>query len=477
MKRTPRSALSAAESAPPTATPTCLELFAGAGGLALGLHRAGFRHVGLVEQDAKACDTLKRNARCWLWGDDPSPAWNDDQVFQGDAGAILDSGLLTDIGHVDLLSGGPPCQPFSSGGKRNGHADDRNQFPTAMDYVRKYWPTAVIFENVPGLLRKSSRAYFDYLRAALAEPACEPDPDADWSNHLRRLRAYNEQRDDRQYVVDFQQVNSADFGVPQTRQRVFIVAIRADAYDPADGWVDECGRDRFMNLKPTHTRDALLHSQWVDDSYWKRHSMTPPERPKDVSEGTIQRLRHADLEGKLPWRTVRDALAGMYDDQERPALPHPRDPAAGAFLNHWFIPEARSYKGHTGSLIDRPSKTIKAGVHGVCGGEAMIDYGEEATERYRYYSIREAARMQSFPDDYEFMGARSHAMRHIGNAVAVEVGRVVGDYVGKLARLLPRDTLVDDDSSEEAAARPSGDLAHDGQGPIQGLEGGARPAA
>jgi DNA (cytosine-5)-methyltransferase 1 len=92
-------------------------------------------------------------------------------------------------------------------------------------------------------------------------------------------------------------------------------------------------------------------------------------------------------------------------------------------LNHSGIPGARSYPGHTGSDIDLPSKTIKAGVHGVCGGEAMIRFHDG---KLRYMTVRESARIQTFPDDYEFLGARSHAMRHIGNAVPVQLAKEIG---------------------------------------------------
>ena len=86
----------------------------------------------------------------------------------------------------------------------------------------------------------------------------------------------------------------------------------------------------------------------------------------------------------------------------------------------------RAYPGHTGSELDKPSKTIKAGVHGVPGGENMIRYPDGSL---RYMTVREAARVQTFPDGYEFCGAWSEGMRQIGNAVPVELARVVAASV------------------------------------------------
>ena len=94
--------------------------------------------------------------------------------------------------------------------------------------------------------------------------------------------------------------------------------------------------------------------------------------------------------GKLPWLTVRDALKD---------LPEPAEREDRALMNHWHIPGARRYVGHTGSVIDRPSKTIKAGVHGVPGGENPI-MKDDGT--FRYFTLRETAKLQTFPDNHFF---------------------------------------------------------------------------
>ena len=100
------------------------------------------------------------------------------------------------------------------------------------------------------------------------------------------------------------------------------------------------------------------------------------------------------------------------------------------WLDHKYQPGAKAYPGHTGSPIDEPSKALKAGVHGVPGGENMIRYPDG---RVRYFTVREAARIQTFPDNYALHGAWSEAMRQLGNAVPVDLASIFIDSVIKSA--------------------------------------------
>jgi DNA (cytosine-5)-methyltransferase 1 len=381
--------------------PQSIELFAGGGGMALGLHQAGFEHVSLVEWDTRACDTLRRNAECH---------WPETEVWDGDVREWLKATEAEAVGDVDVVAGGPPCQPFSLGGLHNGDLDDRNMFPAALDVVRKFQPKAVIFENVPGLVRPSFKPYFDYVVAQLREPTLTIRKREDWRAHAERLAKPSRAKRSLRYRVEEPRIiNSADFGIPQARRRVFMVAIREDL-DLDWNW------DGF---EPTHSEASLVYDKWVEPVYWEQHGLPEPERPAVIADDVIHRLKLAGRPETERWQTVRDMLRSPE------ALPAPVDgkPTPGV-LNHIGIPGARSYPGHTGSHIDLPAKTIKAGVHGVCGGEAMIRFEDDSL---RYLTVRESARVQGFPDDYEFAGARSTAMRHIGNAVAVGVARQVGE--------------------------------------------------
>ena len=127
---------------------------------------------------------------------------------------------------------------------------------------------------------------------------------------------------------------------------------------------------------------------------------------------------HAPL--LLPWNTIRDAQKGLPRIRRGSALKYP--------TNHDSNPGARSYKGHSGSLIDEPAKTLKAGNHGVPGGEnSLIVSGK----RIRYFSVRECARFQTFPDDYVFVGSWASAMKQVGNAVPVRLAEVITAAVRK----------------------------------------------
>ena len=131
-----------------------IELFSGTGGLALGLQQAGFDHEALFEWDKDSCDNIKRNIA------NGYPGVNDWTVFQSDVRTVKYDGF-TD--RIQLVAGGPPCQPFSLGGKHQAYNDKRDMFPEAVRAGRETQPQAFIFENVKGLLRKSFSSYFNYI--------------------------------------------------------------------------------------------------------------------------------------------------------------------------------------------------------------------------------------------------------------------------------------------------------------------------
>ena len=145
----------------------------------------------------------------------------------------------------------------------------------------------------------------------------------------------------------------------------------------------------------------------------------PSEMP--LSTAQLRSVRRAVEETDTPlqrWQTVRDAIG---------ALPNPADVhGVGTYYNHEFRDGARIYAGHSGSKMDEPSKTIKAGAHGVPGGENMVVLDDGSV---RYYTVRESARIQTFPDDYIFSASWTESMRQIGNAVPVKLAKAVGDSV------------------------------------------------
>jgi len=381
-----------------------VELFAGVGGLAMGVGLAGFQSLAVVEWDKSACETLRLNRSRKF------PLVDNWAISESDVRAVDWSAIPKD---VELLAGGPPCQPFSMGGKHKAHDDSRDMFPAAVDIVRKLQPQAFIFENVKGLTRASFANYYQYILLQLEFPDAPRRSREEWFTHLMRLQGIKTSRTARNQGLSYNVVptliNAADFGVPQRRERVFIVGFRSDL---EIDW-------RFPLA--THSEDALLRDQWVTKNYWDRHQMAVKQRPSPplIQGRRIRDLHQEDFAGLKPWRTVRDALVG---------LPEPQSRAAAHISGHSYQGGAKIYPGHTGSPMDQPAKTIKAGDHGVPGGENMLVYPDGSV---RYFSVREAARIQTFPDGFVFHGSWSETMRQLGNAVPVALARIVASSVAQ----------------------------------------------
>jgi DNA (cytosine-5)-methyltransferase 1 len=197
-----------------------IELFAGAGGLAMGMARAGFEHSAVVEWDADACQTIRENLNHY------TGHGNDFLLFEGDAKKFNFSPYT---GNVEFISGGPPCQPFSLGGKHQGFSDSRDMFPVAAQSIRHIRPKAFVFENVKGLLRKSFASYLEYIILQFTYPSVSLKKNESWDEHLARLeKCHTAGKKKPEYHVVFRLLNAADYGVPQKRERVFIVGFRAD---------------------------------------------------------------------------------------------------------------------------------------------------------------------------------------------------------------------------------------------------------
>lgn len=379
-----------------------LELFAGAGGLGMGISLAGFKPVAVVEWDRWACDTIKENQQRGY------PLVKDWPLIEGD---VRHFDLSSVPEGIDLVAGGPPCQPFSMGGKHRAYDDHRDMFPITVDIVRRTKPKAFILENVKGLTRAAFSNYFGYIILQLTFPDIVRRDGEGWLEHLARLE--REKTSGRHpgltYDVVYRVLNAANYGVPQKRERVFIVGFRSDL------------GARWSFPDETHSQDALFVDQWVSGDYWNRHGVAKGGRPT----ASLATLAKADsLRGqnqqqdRLPWRTVRDALVGLPDPEM----------SSGVYRDHKFQDGARAYHGHTGSPLDRPAKTLKAGDHGVPGGENMLVKPDGTV---RYFTVRESARLQTFPDGYVFHGSWSETMRQLGNAVPVSLAHLLASTVAE----------------------------------------------
>jgi DNA (cytosine-5)-methyltransferase 1 len=275
-------------------------------------------------------------------------------------------------------------------------------FPYAIKAIEILEPKAFFFENVKGLLRQTFAEYFEYIVLRLTFPHEIIRTDETWENHLNRLAKI----DARQYkglfyTVSYKLVNAADYGVPQKRERVVIIGTRSDLN------ID------WQHPTPLYSEDRLNWDKYVTGEYWLKHDI--PRKNNHAIRTHLENKYGIFPPEALPWKTVRDALQGV----PCPTTNH-------GINDHVLRTGARSYPGHTGSEIDQPAKTIKAGGHGVPGGENMIRY-EDGT--VRYFTVYEAKLIQTFPKNFVVTGAWGEALRQIGNAVPVTLSKVIGEQL------------------------------------------------
>lgn len=322
-----------------------VELFAGAGGLALGLEQAGFEPALLNEIDRDACATLSKNR----------PEW---PVVPGDV-AELDFGAL--CGEVDFLSGGFPCQAFSYAGQKRGFEDTRGTlFYEFARAIRELQPRVFLGENVRGLLNHDGGRTVETIRRVLAELG---------------------------YTLIEPKVLKAIFHrVPQKRERLFFVGVRADFAECAEAFSWPSPYQRIFNL-----RDALKAGELYPTDVPESAGQTYPERKKEI-------LSQVPAGGY--WRDLPDALQREY------------------MLQSYFLGGGKTGMARRLSW-DEPSLTLTC-------APAQKQTERCHPEATRPLTVREYARVQTFPDDWAFCGSVSSQYKQIGNAVPVNLGAAVG---------------------------------------------------
>lgn len=306
---------------------TSLELCAGAGGQALGLEAAGFEHAAVVEIDRDCCATLRHNR----------PKW---QVFEKDIRRFN----AKEFKGIDLLAGGLPCPPFSIAGKRLGAKDERNLFPAALRLIEQTEPKAVMIENVRGFLEAAFEDYREGLHSRLFKMG---------------------------YIAGWRLLNASDFGVPQLRPRVVIVALKREFWDRFD-WPQVA----------THN-------------------------PATVGETLFPLMSSRNWPGAIAWRNRADDIA--------PTL------VGGS-------------KKHGGPDLG-PTRAKRAwasmGVDGMGIANEPPGPDDPASLQPRL-TVPMVAKLQGFPDDWKITGRKTAAYRQIGNAFPPPVAEAVAAKI-KLA--------------------------------------------
>lgn len=319
-----------------------LELFAGAGGLAVGMEKAGLKCVALNEIDKFACQTLRNNR----------PNWN---VLEGD---IKDFGFTEYHDKVDVVTGGFPCQAFSYAGKKLGLADARGTlFYEFARVVKEVNPPICIGENVRGLLNHDNGKTLEGMISILDEIG------------------YN--------VVPVQVLKAINFNVPQKRERLILVGIRKDIdldYQYPNPY------NKIYNLK-----DALKKGELYDSDVPFSGGAKYPKRKAEILDLVPPKGYWRDL----PLDLQKEYMGGSF------------------FLGGGKTGIARRIGW------DEPSLTL------------TCSPAQKQTERChpdetRPFTVREYARVQTFPDDWEFAGSLAQQYKQIGNAVPVNLGKEVG---------------------------------------------------
>lgn len=369
------------------------ELFAGCGGLAFGISQVGFQHRHMAEFDRDAVATVLYNKEKGI-------------KYVKDWPIVLQDVREVDwgkLGPLDLISGGPPCQPFGIGGKKRGQDDNRDMWPEAIRAIREAKPQLFLFENVRNLAGPKFRSYLAWIVAHLERPSDTRKRNESHEAHQVRLTT---SKVDGEYRVIWQMVNAADYGAAQVRHRVLVFGVRKDL-----GFLP-------TQMRPTHSRDRLLWDQYITGEYWKRHRLDRRYVPTNrQDQARIRQLACGEEQPfGAPWVTVRDALSGLGEPDGR--------------QNHVLQAGARVYPGHTGSPLDLPAKALKAGDHGVPGGENMMVRDDGSV---RYFTVREAARLVGLPDNFDFPRSWSESMRQLGNAVPSPLGSAAAQWLANQA--------------------------------------------
>lgn len=371
------------------ALPTSIEICAGAGGQAVGLHRAGFQHLALIEYDHNAVSTLRKNAAKW-------PGWDQEKISSlhpMDVKEFLKSGLPEKLGikqgELSLLAGGVPCPPFSLAGKQLGEDDERDLFPEMLNIVKSLRPKAVMIENVRGILEPPG-VFIDYRRKIvhrLGKLGYDvPRVDPSWSDTDQ----------DRAMQKVWRRLDAKDFGVPQLRPRAILVAIRKDIAEDNEFIWPKC-----ISGETKSAYDTLLESMSA-------------------------RFAPYLQDGSISQRRAREAFERWQDRAEK-AKSNGTDGVAPTLVG--------GSRKHGGADLG-PTRAKKAWkLLGVDGNGVANDPGSCDPERDLFrpdgpmLTVSQAAAIQGFPEEWEFQGGKTARYRQVGNAfpppVAAAVGRAI----------------------------------------------------
>ncbi|MGW3470801.1 DNA cytosine methyltransferase [Saccharopolyspora sp. NPDC000995] len=367
---------------------TSVEICAGAGGQAVGLHKAGYAHRALVEIDPHAAATLRTNA--------PRLNISSDKVIEDDLNSFVELRLDEfrdkfgiERGELDLLAGGVPCPPFSLAGRQLGEDDERDLFPAMLELVEKLRPKAVLIENVRGLLEPRHK-FSSYRKQILDRLKGEYDVAEEGLDLSRSWRI----------------LEARDFGVPQLRPRAILVAIRRDVLKSGTEFIwpvaSNCGVvSVFEALHKTMKQRFYEHGEEGKKAFarWKAKAKNAQRHDKDNAVaptlvGGSKKHGGADLgptRAKRAWAELGVDAMGVAND--------PRQ----------CVPDRDLFR-EAGPML----------------------------------TVEQAAIIQGFPRDWKFSGGKTARYRQVGNAFPPPVAEAVGRAIAAVLRPELRDELLVD---------------------------------
>lgn len=397
-------------------TLTFIDLFAGCGGFSEGFYQEGFKSLLHVDFDEAACLTLKERMKFYNYEEE----FINKTVICGDltkSETNIKIDAITKGQEVDVLVGGPPCQSFSTVGRAqdpNSMKDDpRNYlFLNYINILEKHMPKVFVFENVSGLLSAKPNGKFIFPEI------------------IKKMSKHYDVCDDKEIIL----LNSVHYGVPQVRKRVIIIGVRRD--------LNLKSKEIYNNIVKTHYSPEMESKKAIRDlekyvtvkeaisdlpKLMPGESFLKSKFKPDNINSYLQKIRKSEFEHLYN----HEARNHNNDDRERYKL---------LSKNEWQLKDlAINYpelihhdpkhfgNRYTVQKYNNPGNTVVA--HLYKDGNLFIhpDYKQERT-----FTVREAARIQSFPDDFKFMGSRTNQFKQVGNAVPPLMAKQIAKAIKKI---------------------------------------------
>lgn len=394
---------------------TFIDLFAGCGGFSEGFYQEGFESIVHVDFDAPACETLKERMRFYKYEEDTI----NKAVICGDLTSVKIHEQIEDVigkTEIDVLVGGPPCQSFSSVGraqdKNSMRNDPRNYlFRSYLEILEKYQPKIFVFENVSGLL--SAKPNGNYIFPEIVESFSE----------------YYSVCDNRETIL----LNSVHYGVPQVRKRVILIGVRKDLNINSEKVYNEIVKTHYspeMELK--NETQGLRKYLTVKDAIYDLPKLFPGEGNEEVYHKIDKKNDYLKIMRPNGSAKLYNHVARKHNDLDRQRYKL-------LSKNNWQLKELAEVRPdlihhdpkhfgnrYTVQTATKPGRTVVA--HLYKDGNLFIhpDYNQERT-----FTVREAARIQSFPDDFRFVGSRTNQFKQVGNAVPPLMARQIAKAIKK----------------------------------------------